>query len=89
MSSALSLQKTQTIAYLGPEATFTCSLPLAEGYQTTFRNLDVQRQKVALKQFKVTGVEEVHPEFHPRFDAVVLLSAPVEVLLDAHDRQPP
>ena len=34
------------------------SLPLAEGYQVTFRNFDVQKQKPALKQAKVTGVEE-------------------------------
>ena len=35
------------------------ALPLAEGYSTTFRNFDVQKQKVTLKQAKVTGVEEV------------------------------
>jgi dipeptidyl aminopeptidase/acylaminoacyl peptidase len=34
-------------------------LPLAEGYSTTFRNFDVQKQKVALKQLKVVGTEEV------------------------------
>ena len=34
-------------------------LPLAEGYTTTFRNLDVQKQKAELKQLKVTGREEV------------------------------
>ena len=35
------------------------SLPLAEGYATTFRNFDVRQQKVQLKQAKVTGVESV------------------------------
>ena len=35
------------------------SLPLAEGYQTTFRNFDVQQQKVSIKQVKVLAVEEV------------------------------
>jgi dipeptidyl aminopeptidase/acylaminoacyl peptidase len=34
-------------------------LPLADGYTTTFRNFDVQKQKVALKQLKVTGTEDV------------------------------
>ena len=34
-------------------------LPLAAGYSTTFRNLDVQRQKVGLKQIKVVGTESV------------------------------
>ena len=35
------------------------TLPLAEGYQTTFRNFNVQAQKPAIKQVKVVGVEEV------------------------------
>ena len=35
------------------------TLPLAEGYTTTFRNFDVQKQKPSLKQVKVTGVEQV------------------------------
>ena len=35
------------------------ALPLADGYTTTFRNFDVQKQKVALKQLKVTGTEDV------------------------------
>ncbi len=35
------------------------SLPLAEGYTATFRNFNVQSQKVALKQVKVLGVEDV------------------------------
>jgi hypothetical protein len=35
------------------------ALPLAEGYETKFRNFDIQRQKVGLKQLKVAGVEEV------------------------------
>ena len=35
------------------------TLPLAEGYQTTFRNFNMQSQKVALKQLRVVGVEDV------------------------------
>jgi len=35
------------------------SLPLAEGYTTTFRNFDVQTQKVKLLQLRVAGVETV------------------------------
>ena len=35
------------------------SLPLAEGYSTTYRNLDLQKQKVDLKQLKVVGIEKV------------------------------
>lgn len=35
------------------------TLPLAEGYETTFRNFDIQRQKVKLMQVKVVGVETV------------------------------
>jgi len=35
------------------------SLPLAEGYTTTFRNLDVRKQKVKLMQLKVAGTEKV------------------------------
>jgi hypothetical protein len=35
------------------------ALPLKEGYSTTFRNFDVQNQKAALKQAKVSGVEDV------------------------------
>ncbi len=35
------------------------ALPLAEGYAATYRNFDVQKQKPALKQAKVTGAEEV------------------------------
>ena len=34
-------------------------LPLAEGYSTTFRNFDVQTQKVKLLQLNVAGVESV------------------------------
>ena len=34
-------------------------LPLAEGYTVSFRNVDLMRQKVALKQLKVVGQEEV------------------------------
>jgi len=35
------------------------SLPLAEGYSTTYRNFDVRQQKVQMKQAKVTGAESV------------------------------
>jgi dipeptidyl aminopeptidase/acylaminoacyl peptidase len=35
------------------------SLPLAEGYTTTFRNFDIQTQKVKLQQLSVSGVESV------------------------------
>ena len=35
------------------------ALPLAPGYTTTFRNFDVQRQQVQLKQLKVVGAESV------------------------------
>ena len=35
------------------------ALPLKEGYTTTFRNFDVMRQKGALKQAKVSAVEDV------------------------------
>ncbi|HXG65666.1 MAG TPA: alpha/beta fold hydrolase [Blastocatellia bacterium] len=35
------------------------SLPLADGYTTTFRNFDVQTQKVKLMQLKVVGTESV------------------------------
>jgi len=35
------------------------SLPLAEGYTTTFRNLDLQKQKAKLMQLKVAGSESV------------------------------
>ena len=35
------------------------ALPLKEGYTTTFRNFDVLKQKVTVKQAKVSGVEEV------------------------------
>ena len=34
-------------------------LPLAEGYTISFRNVDLQKQKVQLKQAKVVGQEEV------------------------------
>ncbi|BCS35284.1 hypothetical protein TBR22_A45110 [Luteitalea sp. TBR-22] len=34
-------------------------LPLAEGYATSFRNLDVRSQKVGVKQLKVVGRESV------------------------------
>lgn len=35
------------------------SLPLAEGYTTSFRNLDVQRQKEKVMELKVVGTESV------------------------------
>lgn len=35
------------------------SLPLAEGYVTSFRNFDFQKQKEKLVELKVTGVESV------------------------------
>ncbi len=35
------------------------ALPLKDGYVTTFRNFDVQRQKLTLKQAKVAGQEDV------------------------------
>ena len=34
-------------------------LPLAEGYSTTYRNFDVQKQKVKLMQLKVAGIDQV------------------------------
>jgi hypothetical protein len=37
---------------------FAC-LPLADGYTTTFRNFDVQKQKEQLMQLKVSGSETV------------------------------
>ncbi len=35
------------------------ALPLADGYTTTYRNFDMQKQKVKLMQLKVVGVESV------------------------------
>jgi hypothetical protein len=35
------------------------SLPLAEGYTATFRNFDLQKQKLKLMQLKVAGLESV------------------------------
>jgi len=35
------------------------TLPLADGYTTTFRNFDMQKQKLRLMQLKVTGAESV------------------------------
>jgi hypothetical protein len=35
------------------------SLPLADGYTTTFRNFDIQKQKPKLMQLKVAGTEKV------------------------------
>jgi dipeptidyl aminopeptidase/acylaminoacyl peptidase len=35
------------------------ALPLAEGYQATFRNFNVQTQKVDMRQLKVVAVEQV------------------------------
>jgi dienelactone hydrolase len=42
----------------GDDQVIAC-LPLAEGYSTTFRNFDVQTQKVKLLQLTVAGKEEV------------------------------
>ncbi len=42
----------------GAEDALAC-LPLAEGYAVTFRNVDIQRQKVQLKQAKVLGREDL------------------------------
>jgi dipeptidyl aminopeptidase/acylaminoacyl peptidase len=42
----------------GDDQVIAC-LPLAEGYTTTFRNFDVQTQKVKLFQLSVAGKEEV------------------------------
>jgi hypothetical protein len=35
------------------------SLPLAEGYSSSFRNFDVQKQKTQIRQLKVAGSEKV------------------------------
>ncbi len=35
------------------------TLPLAEGFRSTFRNFDIMKQKPALKQLEVTGSEQV------------------------------
>jgi dipeptidyl aminopeptidase/acylaminoacyl peptidase len=35
------------------------ALPLAEGYTVSFRNMDLQKQKLELKNLKVVGVESV------------------------------
>jgi dipeptidyl aminopeptidase/acylaminoacyl peptidase len=42
----------------GGKQSISC-LPLAEGYSATFRNFDIQKQKVKLMQLKVSGVEKV------------------------------
>jgi dipeptidyl aminopeptidase/acylaminoacyl peptidase len=42
----------------GAKQSISC-LPLAEGYSTTFRNFDVEKQKVKLMQLKVSGVDKV------------------------------
>jgi dienelactone hydrolase len=42
----------------GDDQVIAC-LPLAEGYSTTFRNFDVQTQKVKLQQLTVAGKEDV------------------------------
>jgi len=41
----------------GPQC--LAQLPLADGYTTTFRNFDLQKQKVKLMSLKVTGSESV------------------------------
>ena len=35
------------------------TLPLAEGYTVSFRNLDIEKQKVEIKNLKVLGSESV------------------------------
>jgi hypothetical protein len=42
----------------GGDQVIAC-LPLAEGYSTTFRNFDVQTQKVKLLQLSVAGTEKI------------------------------
>jgi hypothetical protein len=42
----------------GSDQAIAC-LPLAEGYSTTYRNFDVQKQKEKLLQLKVVGTESV------------------------------
>ena len=42
----------------GSDQAIAC-LPLADGYTTTFRNFDLQKQKEKLLQLKVVGVESV------------------------------
>lgn len=42
----------------GGDQSVAC-LPLKDGYTTSFRNFDLQTQKVQLKQLKVVGVEKV------------------------------
>jgi dipeptidyl aminopeptidase/acylaminoacyl peptidase len=42
----------------GAKQAISC-LPLTEGYSTTYRNFDVQKQKVKLMLLKVSGVETV------------------------------
>jgi hypothetical protein len=42
----------------GADQVIAC-LPLVEGYSTTFRNFDVQTQKVKLFQLSVAGKEEI------------------------------
>lgn len=42
----------------GEDQVIAC-LPLAEGYSATYRNFDVQTQKVKLQQLSVSGVESV------------------------------
>ncbi len=42
----------------GAKQVLSC-LPLADGYTTTYRNFDVQQQKVKVVQLKVAGMEKV------------------------------
>ena len=35
------------------------ALPLADGYATSFRNLDLEKQKIEMKSLKVVGMESV------------------------------
>ena len=45
---------------MAPGSNFSIAcLPLAEGYTTSYRNFDVQKQKEKLMELKVAGVEKV------------------------------
>ena len=67
------------------------TLPLAEGYSAGFRNLDIQKQKVGLKQLKVLGSESVTVQPPGRFDAfkVEITSADTMWTKQQRDRQGP
>ena len=52
------MRPNSTAVWQWSENVIAC-LPLAEGFATTFRNFDVQKQKISLMQAKVLGAEEV------------------------------